>query len=165
VSDSTPDAPNPAPAPGAYPPPPAYNAPDAPAPAAPAAPPAYSAPPAYGTTPGYGTTQAYGTAPAYGAAPAYSYGATAKTNTLAIVSLIASIAGLTFVPFIGSIVGVITGHMSLSQIKRTGEQGRGLALGGTITGWVGIALSILAIIAAIAFFSFIVATYPTTYSS
>ena len=31
------------------------------------------------------------------------------------------------VPFIGSIVGVITGHMSLSQIKRNGEGGRGMA--------------------------------------
>jgi hypothetical protein len=162
VSDSNPDAPNPAPAPGAYPPPPAYNAPDAPAPAAPAAPPAYSAPPAYGTTPGYGTTQAYGTAPAYGAAPAYSYGATAKTNTLAIVSLIASIAAFIIVPFVGSVVGVITGHMSLNQLKTSGEQGRGMALAGTIVGWVGLGLAILGIIAAIAFFGFFLTVYQET---
>ena len=44
------------------------------------------------------------------------------------------------IPFIGSIVAVITGHMSLSQIKRTGEGGRGLGLAGTIVGWVGIGL-------------------------
>lgn len=41
--------------------------------------------------------------------------------------------------------GIITGHMALSKIKRTGEGGRGLALAGTIIGYVGTALGLLAI--------------------
>ncbi len=53
-----------------------------------------------------------------------------KTNVLAIVSLVTSIIGL-------SIVGIITGHMSLSQIKTRGEAGHGLALAGLIIGYVG----------------------------
>lgn len=114
-------------------------------------PPAYGqpAPPPYGGTPGYGAAPAYGSAPTYGG-PAYGAYAAAKTNTLAIVSLIASIAGLTVVPFIGSIVGVITGHMSLGQIKRTGEGGRGIGLAGTIIGWVGLALAVLGTIIVLA---------------
>ena len=49
-----------------------------------------------------------------------------KTNTLAIVALILGIV----VP----IGGIICGPIALSQIKRTGENGRGLALAGLIIG-------------------------------
>jgi hypothetical protein len=168
VSDPTPQ--NPAPEPGAYPPvPPAPGATQPAPPAAPGAypPPAQGAypPPAYGA-PTPGAAASYGTAPAYGAAPAYGsapgYGAPAKTNTLAIVSLIASISGFVILPFIGSVVGVITGHMSLNQLKTSGEQGRGMALAGTIVGWVGLGLAIIGIIAAIAFFAFFMSVYQQT---
>lgn len=54
--------------------------------------------------------------------------APARTNTLAIVALILGI----IVP----IAGVITGHIALNQVKKTGEAGHGLALAGTIIGYV-----------------------------
>jgi hypothetical protein len=60
----------------------------------------------------------------------------AKTNVLAIVSLVASILGL-------GLVGVITGHIGLNQIKTTGEQGRGLAIAGLIIGYISIAAALL----------------------
>jgi hypothetical protein len=66
--------------------------------------------------------------------------ATAKTNTLAIISLVTSILWGT------ALVGVITGHIALSQIKRTGESGRGLALAGVIIGYVGIGSALLGIV-------------------
>lgn len=119
---------------GAYPPPaaPVYGAP------------AYTAPQypqsAYGQ-PGYGQPSApYGQP-----APGYGYAPPRPTNVLAIVSLIASIAGLSLLPFIGSIAGVITGHMSLKALKTSGENGRGLALAGTIVGWVGAGIWLLVI--------------------
>lgn len=59
-----------------------------------------------------------------------------KTNTLAIVSLILAF----FIPLVGAILG----HVAMGQIKKTGEQGRGIALAGVIIGWVFTALSILA---------------------
>ncbi len=62
------------------------------------------------------------------------------------MSLVAALVGMFIIPFIGSVVAVITGHMSLSQIKRTGENGRGMGLAGTIVGWVGIGLSIIGFI-------------------
>lgn len=64
--------------------------------------------------------------------PAYADPAVAgpKLNVLAIVSLVSSILML-------SIVGIITGHIALSQIKKRGEGGRVLALIGTILGYVG----------------------------
>lgn len=50
------------------------------------------------------------------------------TNVLAIVALI---LGLLIPPG-----GIICGHIALRQIKRTQEAGRGLALAGTIIGYV-----------------------------
>lgn len=112
---------------GAYPPPPAYAAPQ---------PPQYQ-PQQYGSAPQYPGSGAYGAAP-------YPYAPQEKTNTLAVVSLIASLVGIVgILPFIGSLVGVITGHMSLNQLKRTSEKGHGMALAGTIIGWVGLGLVIL----------------------
>ncbi|MCM3655721.1 DUF4190 domain-containing protein [Agromyces mediolanus] len=67
-----------------------------------------------------------------------------KTNTLAVVSLVASLAGL--LTGFGFLVGIICGHISLSQIKKTGEQGHGAALAGTIIGYVGIALSVIVVV-------------------
>lgn len=69
------------------------------------------------------------TTPPPAAPPAYSAPAAGpRTNTLAIVALILGIV----VP----IGGIICGHIALGQIKRTGEAGHGLALAGTIIGYV-----------------------------
>ncbi|WP_448810932.1 DUF4190 domain-containing protein [Agromyces bauzanensis] len=106
-------------------------------------------------------------APAYGAPAAPAYGQTvaptgAKTNTLAIISLVASLLGLA--TGIGFIVGIICGHISLSQIKKTGEQGRGMAIAGLIIGYVGIVLSIILTIVFFAVFASLwQAGYVTTY--
>jgi hypothetical protein len=64
-----------------------------------------------------------------------------RTNTLAIISLVSSLVGL-IIPGL-PIAGIITGHFALSQIKRTGEGGHGLALAGTIIGYVLTGLSLL----------------------
>ncbi len=64
---------------------------------------------------------------------------------MAIGALVASIAG-TAVCGIGSIVGIILGYIALNQIKRTGEQGRGMAVAGIIIGYVIVALVVLYIV-------------------
>ncbi len=63
---------------------------------------------------------------------AYAY--TPRTNPLAITSLVLSLCALLFT--ITAIAGVITGHIALSQIRRRGEAGRGMALAGLIVGYV-----------------------------
>ncbi|WP_256977955.1 DUF4190 domain-containing protein [Microbacterium sp. Yaish 1] len=118
-----------------------YPAPGQPASGAPVPPPA----PPYATPP---QQQAYQPAgyplPAYGQGGGYQ---PQKTNTLAVVSMIASIVGFIWLlPVIGSVAGVIMGHISLSQIKRTNENGRGMALAGLIVGYAGLALAIVGII-------------------
>jgi TRAP-type C4-dicarboxylate transport system permease small subunit len=107
---------------------------------------------------------AYGGAPAYGAgSPSYAAPPAQKTNVLAIVSLVASIAGLVILWGIGSLAGVITGHIAMSQIKKTGEQGRGMALGGLIVGYIGLAFAIIGVIIFVVVFASL-ATYSGTYT-
>ncbi len=78
----------------------------------------------------------------YGSTPA---GSQPENNTMALISLIASILGLTLFPFIGSIVGLILGYMAKKQIEESQgmEGGEDLAKWGIILGWVGIALGLL----------------------
>lgn len=158
-----------APAPGVRPMAPPYGAPSASAPhGAPLAPPppaGYSQPayppPAYGAAPSpaqppaaYGTPAGYGQgAPYRPAQPPYGYGGypAIRTNPLAVTSLVSSLVGVVFgwtwVLGLGVIVGVITGHIALGQIKRTGEKGRGMAIAGVIVGWVAIGFAVLILVA------------------
>jgi uncharacterized protein YacL len=81
----------------------------------------------------------------YGQQPYSQQTGPARYNVLAIVSLVSA--------FFISLVAIITGHIALSQIKRTGEQGRGLAIAGLVLGYIGliggviIAIVIFALIA------------------
>ena len=63
--------------------------------------------------------------------PAGERAVTTPWSGMAIGSLVTSVIGL-------SLIGVILGHIALSRIKRTGEQGHVLALIGVILGYLGI---------------------------
>lgn len=69
---------------------------------------------------------------------------TTKSSVMAIVSLIAGIAGWTLLPFLGSIVAVITGHLAQSEIKKSGGlvTGKGMAVAGLILGYIAIAVGL-----------------------
>ena len=74
-----------------------------------------------------------------------------KTNTLAIVSLIAGIVGWTAMPLVGSIVAIVTGHMARGQIRQSHglETGDGLAVGGLVLGYLSVVLGIVGLIFAV----------------
>jgi hypothetical protein len=64
---------------------------------------------------------------------------TSRTNTLAIATLIVS---LVLAP-----LAIPLGHISMAQMERTGEQGRGLAIAGLVIGYIGlVALFIFALV-------------------
>jgi peptidyl-prolyl cis-trans isomerase B (cyclophilin B) len=65
------------------------------------------------------------------------------TNGLAIAALV---CGVLFAP-----LGILFGHLSLSQIKRTGEEGRGLAVAGLVIGYVLTALTVVAVVVGMVF--------------
>jgi hypothetical protein len=60
-----------------------------------------------------------------------------KLNTLAVVSIATALTS------IGAVAAIITGHVALTQIKKSGQSGRGLALAGTIVGYVTIGFWVL----------------------
>jgi Domain of unknown function (DUF4190)/Domain of unknown function (DUF1707) len=67
-----------------------------------------------------------------------------RTNGLAIAA-IACALGQLLVGFPAGIAAIILGHKARRQIRRTGEQGNGLALTGLILGYVGtIGVAVLA---------------------
>lgn len=72
-------------------------------------------------------------------------------NTLAVVSLASAIS------IVGALVAVITGHVSLAQIKKSGESGRALAITGLVLGYIHlvgwIIFSILAVVSSALIFS------------
>ncbi len=86
-----------------------------------------SPPPSWGTPPGYVVQQAR-----------------PGTNGLAISSLVLS---LVWCYSVGSILAVIFGHIARKQIRERGESGDGMALAGLIIGWVGIGVTVIALIA------------------
>ena len=73
-------------------------------------------------------------------APAVTPGA--GTNGLAIASLACGLVQLVFGP-VTAIPAVVFGHVALHRIKRTGEQGAGLALAGLILGWTTVILIVV----------------------
>ena len=70
------------------------------------------------------------------------------TNGLAVASLACGVAQFAFGP-LATIPAIVLGHMARSQIKRTGEQGAGLALAGLVLGWAAAILGVLFILFAL----------------
>lgn len=61
-----------------------------------------------------------------------------KTNTLAILALVFGL--------VGGIAAIPLGHVALSQIKRTREGGRGMALTGLVLGYIWVATVVISYI-------------------
>lgn len=103
-------------------------------------------PPAY--QPGYQHYPTPGQPPVgqpmpFGGPPPGWVPASRGTNGLSIAALV---LGIVWVYWIGSILAVIFGHISLSQIKRTGQGGKGMAIAGLVLGYLGLAMLVLVII-------------------
>ena len=92
--------------------------------------------------------------PPYGAYPPpydpYGYPRPRPTNGMAIASLICA--------FLFAPLGIIFGHISLSQIKRTGEEGHGLAVAGLVISYL-ITVGTVVVMAAVVWFTIAVARH------
>lgn len=97
-------------------------------------PPQHEHPSAYGPAQPSGPPQLY---PGY-PYPPYAY-PPPPTNAMAIASLVCA--------FLFAPLGIVFGHLSLSQIRRSGEDGRGLAIAGLVIGYVVTIAAIVAVVA------------------
>lgn len=128
-----------------YPPAPPYPGPPPQSPYSYPPPPPYGGPGGYGVPPSpYGSPGGYGAPPPYSYDPYQAYGANPReTNGLAVASLVTSIAGVIlgiplaifcFVGWLIPVTAAVMGAVALNQIKRTGQEGRGLAIAGVVVG-------------------------------
>lgn len=74
-----------------------------------------------------------------------------KWNVLSIVGFVLSLIGF-------NIVAIVLGFIALSQVKKSGERGRGLAIAAIIIGFVSIVIGIIFFIV----FASIIASSPDT---
>ncbi|WP_155769518.1 DUF4190 domain-containing protein [Mycobacterium asiaticum] len=103
-------------------------------------PPPYPGPPPGGSgyPPPPGGYGGYGYPP-----PPQNYGP--STNAMALAALIASITGF-ITCGLGAVLGLIFGFIGLSQIKRTGDGGRGLAIAGIVISLATFGIFLIALI-------------------
>lgn len=77
--------------------------------------------------------------------PLKQWQAPQRTNGLAVAALVCGIGQLVaFWP--ATILAIVLGHKARREIQRTGEQGDGLARAGIILGYVGVGLTLLAVL-------------------
>jgi Domain of unknown function (DUF1707)/Domain of unknown function (DUF4190) len=82
------------------------------------------------------------------AAPAWPPAAV-RTNQLAVGALVCGVGQLFLGP-LATIPAIVLGHMARREIRRTGEDGMGLATIGLVLGWAGAALLMLIAFLAVA---------------
>lgn len=65
-----------------------------------------------------------------------------QTSSLAVTSLVSGLLGWTLLPFIGTVVAIITGHLARKEIRTSGGtlDGDGMAVAGLVLGWLAVAL-------------------------
>lgn len=61
------------------------------------------------------------------------------TNSFAVFALVTGIFGM-------SLLAVILGHVSLRQIARTHQRGRGMAIAGTVLGYLGLVIAVTIVV-------------------
>ncbi|OJZ64175.1 DUF4190 domain-containing protein [Mycolicibacterium diernhoferi] len=69
------------------------------------------------------------------------------------MSIAALVCSLVLAP-----LGIVFGHIALSQIKRSGEDGRGLAIAGLVIGYIFTAVALLWIIVTVVFIGAVAST-------
>ena len=76
-----------------------------------------------------------------------------QTSSLAVASLVSGILGWTLLPFVGTVVAIITGHMARAEIRRSNGrlEGDGMAVAGLVLGWVSAALVLVGLFIVFAF--------------
>jgi Domain of unknown function (DUF4190) len=104
-----------------------------------------------GGYPGYGGVDPY---------DPYRMGKPPGTNGKATAALVTSLAGLLFCG-LPSIAGLILGIIAMRECRRTGQDGHGIALAGTIIGGIVVAFWIVYLVGVFLYAATFAPSYPT----
>lgn len=79
---------------------------------------------------------------------------TIRTSNLAIISLVSGILGWTILPWVASLVAIVTGHMARAEIRRSAGtmEGDGLAVAGLVLGYAMVVISFIGLMLIVLFF-------------
>ncbi|MCX7043707.1 MAG: DUF4190 domain-containing protein [Gammaproteobacteria bacterium] len=79
---------------------------------------------------------------------------TIRTSNLAIISLVSGILGWTILPWVASLVAIVTGHMARAEIRRSAGtmEGDGLAVAGLVLGYAMVVISFIGLMLILLFF-------------
>jgi hypothetical protein len=79
---------------------------------------------------------------------------TIRTSNLAVISLVSGILGWTILPWVASLVAIVTGHMARAEIRRSAGamEGDGLAVAGLVLGYAMVVISFIGLMLIILFF-------------
>lgn len=83
------------------------------------------------------------------------------TDLLAMLAIGASAAGVTLLPVLGSLAGIVLGAIALPRIRRTGAGGRPLAIGAIVLGAVGLVAILTATVLFVASFATLFQNLPS----
>ncbi|HBB90509.1 MAG: hypothetical protein A2X22_04185 [Bacteroidetes bacterium GWF2_49_14] len=97
----------------------------------------------------------------YQSPPQYDQYERPYSDGLPLISLLVTIFGFFVAGFIGPLIGVILGHVSLSRLRRSGqEQGKGLAVASLVIGYAMLILGLILLIALGVFVGWAVFNHP-----
>ncbi|MCL7713990.1 DUF4190 domain-containing protein [Stenotrophomonas mori] len=71
-----------------------------------------------------------------------------QTSSYAVIALVAGILGWTLLPLLGSLGGIIFGHMARREIRASNGRldGDGLAVTGLVLGWLSVAMWVIGLL-------------------
>ena len=69
------------------------------------------------------------------------YGSSMQAQSTNVFAVLALVFGI-----LGGLLGIVFGHIALSQIRRTGEGGRGIAIAGLVLGYIYLAFWLLMVV-------------------
>lgn len=125
----------------------------------------YGAPAPYGSANPYGPPTAYGSPAGYGYAPPGYYGAVAgsQRNDLGIWALILGILSLVSgLLIVTGIPAIIVGNMSKRAVARGEANNAGMGTAGVVLGWIAVGISVVGLLAVLAFMALIASVATTT---
>jgi len=77
--------------------------------------------------------------------PSTAYPQATRTNAMAVGALVSGIVAWVAAPLVAAVVAVVLGHLARGQIRRNGEEGDGMAVGGLVLGYTNILFSLIVV--------------------
>lgn len=87
-----------------------------------------------------------------------------RTDLLALLAILAAVAGVTVLPVLGSVGALVLGPMGLARIRRSGDDGRLLAVWGIVLGAATLVATIAMVVIAVTSFASAIESFAPSFA-